>query len=84
MNMICVRSSRHNHLEMLLMKIFLKRLIKKMQTVVTYTIYFQLPCVLLKTLPCVAVFMSSLTIMVIAADRYRIIVHSSSKQVTFQ
>ena len=35
----------------------------------------------MKTLPCVAVFMSSLTIVSIAVDRYRIIVHSTARQV---
>ena len=34
-----------------------------------------------KTMPCIAVFMSSLTIVAIALDRYRVIVSSSSKQV---
>jgi hypothetical protein len=38
-------------------------------------------CRIVKTLPCVAVFMSSLTIVSIAIDRYRIIVHSGAKQV---
>ena len=36
---------------------------------------------IVKTLPCVAVFMSSLTIVSIAVDRYRIIVHSTARQV---
>jgi hypothetical protein len=35
----------------------------------------------MKTFPCIAVFMSSMTIMAIAVDRYRIIIHSQSKQV---
>ena len=34
-----------------------------------------------KTMPCIAVFMSSLTIVAIALDRYRVIVSSSGKQV---
>ena len=38
----------------------------------------------MKTFPCIAVFMSSLTIMAIAVDRYRIIIHSQSKQVGFE
>jgi hypothetical protein len=40
-------------------------------------------CRIVKTLPCVAVFMSSLTIVSIAIDRYRIIVHSTATQVAF-
>ncbi len=40
-------------------------------------------CRIVKTLPCVAVFMSSLTIVSIAVDRYRIIVHSTARQVVF-
>ena len=39
---------------------------------------------MMKTFPCIAVFMSSMTIMAIAVDRYRIILHSQSKQVLFE
>ena len=35
----------------------------------------------MKTFPCIAVFMSSLTIMAIAVDRYRMIVYSHLCQV---
>jgi hypothetical protein len=36
---------------------------------------------LVKTLPCIAVFMSSLTIVVIAIDRYLVICRPTHKQV---
>ena len=35
----------------------------------------------MKTLPCAVVYMSSLTIMAISADRFRVIVHSEQRQV---
>jgi hypothetical protein len=38
-------------------------------------------CRLVKTAPCIAVFNSSLTIVVIALDRHRVIVHSGRQQV---
>ncbi|XP_023344207.1 neuropeptide F receptor [Eurytemora carolleeae] len=40
-----------------------------------------LACKFVKTMPCIAVFMSSLTIVAIALDRYRVIVSSSGKQI---
>jgi hypothetical protein len=38
-------------------------------------------CRLVKTAPCIAVYTSSLTIVAIALDRYRVIVHSGRQQV---
>jgi hypothetical protein len=43
----------------------------------------QMPwCRLVKTLPCIAVFMSSLTIVVIALDRYLVICRPAHRQVS--
>jgi hypothetical protein len=38
-------------------------------------------CRLVKTAPCIAVYTSSLTIVAIALDRHRVIVHSGRQQV---
>ena len=45
----------------------------------TFIFYF---CRFIKTFPCVAVYMSSLTNMAIAMDRYRFIVKSQSLQIS--
>ena len=41
-------------------------------------------CRLIKTFPCVAVYMSSFTVMAVAIDRYRVIVRSSSMQIGYR
>merc|ERR1719336_414526 len=44
--------------------------------------YSWLSCSLIKTFPCIAAFMSSLTIVCVALDRFRCIVQSEKVQVT--
>jgi hypothetical protein len=46
-----------------------------------YCALYVLYCRLVKTAPCIAVFTSSLTIVAIALDRHRVIVHSGRQQV---
>jgi hypothetical protein len=46
----------------------------------THALY-ALYCRLVKTAPCIAVYTSSLTIVAIALDRHRVIVHSGRQQV---
>ena len=41
-------------------------------------------CRAVKASPCSAVYLSSLTIVVIALDRYRVIVHSNAKQLSLR
>ena len=41
-------------------------------------------CRMIKTFPCIAVYMSSFTVVAIAIDRYRVIVHSNSMQIGYR